>query len=971
VELTSDSLSDEPVGNGGCYIVCIYCPDFTDKNDVLRVRQSLLRDIKIGENSLKPMNFKLDAFTHLNIYASSGGGGKKMRTTTYDCGGSKDLDCTTLVTAHETCTNSTGCPRCFPHCMAESSSSSTTDHPTLNEDQTICTGLKLIIVGVQHREENLVALDRLTLEREPTNHVDDKAIVCKNGRGGIVGYIKQSVNVFLSPHLDANRMRLDNVSLIRTTSTTLNIAVRLTLVDVNERNKGVFLQTLNDLKVKFPKRRTKKKAKTSKTNSSLLDDDGDKKPEAKPEIKPNGKLSFRDHSTSSDSSTPITLVSWNVSEFDNPISARAPNPLQRMRESSNLIRDECFNHSTYLPDVIALQETPDSYWGTKTFGSYGYTSVGSATSHCGTVDLLVRKDFLQEGDSMSTPPRLLDSYNQLPSVATLITLPNKTNIAISSSHLAPFNNGAAAREESIRSLVGSLSRKCNNVITIGDMNMRVAEDKKIEGIAGDDAWKVVGSNNESKYPWNVFVNPYHENGFRNRARYDRCYVKGNKVSVTRFDLIGNTPVEVEGDYLSDHFGIIVEVTVKPPPSLEAKRGSATLAKAKLPQTNNYQQHTRRTQDIIPIKPTRSPPLVNSNKAQRYIIYMAIHEEHGSKFEQGLAKCKEACHADIQHCLQMDGTRHVTMYDGNLTSDQFRGLSFSGQFDSTEISFQGWCPWDAGCYLQLDKQSIQCLKSLLSQITGLPSLGGKRPCDHLSLYRQRPNTRHPNPKQAFAKIRDSTRNVDFGSVKGVSICIKTLGSPYDECLVLAESSEKGEKKTASKTSDRVAKAKPRQLNYQQHTKRTQDTSDSDYEGVKESEETLQRANGKRAKVSAAAAAVKKKEQKKQQASMETEASKMKKNIYGDSSSDEDEGFDEMKRKLLAKRAAASHTKDDSSSDDEVQVVQKKAPVYSSTNDRKRKAPPPPSSSSSEDEEEEFDYEAYAREAAMRRAKARES
>ena len=261
---------------------------------------------------------------------------------------------------------------------------------------------------------------------------------------------------------------------------------------------------------------------------------------------------------------------------------------------------------------------------------------------------------------------------------------------------------------------------------------------------------------------------------------------------------------------------------------------------------------------------------------------------------------------------------------------------------------------------------------MSRITGLPSSGGKRPCDHLSLYRKRPNTRHPNPKQAFAKVRDATRNVDFGCVKGVSIRIKTLGSPYDECLVLVDSSEKGEKKTASKPSDtRVAKAKPLQLNdYQQHTRRTQDTFDSDYEGVKESEETLQRANGKRAKVSAAAAAVKKKEQKKK-ASMVAVASKKKKNIY-DSSSDEDEGFNEMKRKVLAKRAAASRTKDASSSDDddEVQVIQKKAPAHSSMNEKKRKAPPPPSSSSSsEDEEEEFDYEAYAKEAAERRAKAR--
>ena len=114
----------------------------------------------------------------------------------------------------------------------------------------------------------------------------------------------------------------------------------------------------------------------------------------------------------------------------------------------------------------------------------------------------------------------------------------------------------------------------SNCILLGDFNMRTAEDHaaenalmKEDGILWIDAWKASPSGPikyASKFTWDSFVNIYHEDGFQYRARYDRCYYRGEDIlGVNKFDLVGNSPVENrKGDYLSDHFGMVVELGVK-------------------------------------------------------------------------------------------------------------------------------------------------------------------------------------------------------------------------------------------------------------------------------------------------------------------------------------------------------------------------------------------------------------------------
>ena len=69
----------------------------------------------------------------------------------------------------------------------------------------------------------------------------------------------------------------------------------------------------------------------------------------------------------------------------------------------------------------------------------------------------------------------------------------------------------------------------------------------------------------------VFKSQYHEGGFKFKARFDRCYLKGDALTLQHFGLIGNRPVRKQDnggvrDYLSDHFGLLVRIDVDAPTS---------------------------------------------------------------------------------------------------------------------------------------------------------------------------------------------------------------------------------------------------------------------------------------------------------------------------------------------------------------------------------------------------------------------
>ena len=194
--------------------------------------------------------------------------------------------------------------------------------------------------------------------------------------------------------------------------------------------------------------------------------------------------------------------------------------------------------------------------------------------------------------------------------------------------------------------------------------------------------------------------------------------------------------------------------------------------------------------IVPMTPAQFT--IGESKT-RYLIYMAIRERRESAFARGLARCDDACSDELRHCLQLEGTRHVTMYDGYLSVDQVRGLDFRGRFDRPlVIELDGWKYWEAGAYLGVSGKSVGDLRRLLNEVDGLPRHREKKEeeekCDHLSLYRRRGGEmRMPygEMKQEFGKMRAATESHNWGSVEGMSIRIKAHGGPYSDCRILAD------------------------------------------------------------------------------------------------------------------------------------------------------------------------------------------
>jgi hypothetical protein len=189
--------------------------------------------------------------------------------------------------------------------------------------------------------------------------------------------------------------------------------------------------------------------------------------------------------------------------------------------------------------------------------------------------------------------------------------------------------------------------------------------------------------------------------------------------------------------------------------------------------------------IQPVAPVVPDALAGSltGKTDKYVIYMAIEEDKSSKFYMGIEKCAKNCLQDIhEKCMQMDGTRHVTLWSGKMTDFKASRIQFlEVPHLPIEIQFKGWINSSSGNYLKLAPNTTAKLKNMMGQLEGLPE-GAKPKCDHLSLYRKR--RMEGGVTAEFARVRKALENHDWGSVQGVSVRIKVCGTDYSECLVLA-------------------------------------------------------------------------------------------------------------------------------------------------------------------------------------------
>lgn len=228
-------------------------------------------------------------------------------------------------------------------------------------------------------------------------------------------------------------------------------------------------------------------------------------------------------------------------------------------------------------------------------------------------------------------------------------------------------------------------------------------------------------------------------------------------------------------------------------SSEDENNATTIAPAKRSAATEHEAtHTKRpknseTRNIPPTTPQTDPlQNITGGVVSKYVIYMCIEEGVPSKFWNGLEKCAQHCSEAVhKRCLQMDGTRHITLWTGNMTDERARRIRFEELPDlPLPIELQGWNSWTAGNYLKVSRRGTKRLTEILGQLEGLPVGGGKRSCDHLSLYRKRGVGGGDVVTAQFLRVRKALANHDWGSVQGVGVRIKVVGSDYSECRVLA-------------------------------------------------------------------------------------------------------------------------------------------------------------------------------------------
>ena len=192
--------------------------------------------------------------------------------------------------------------------------------------------------------------------------------------------------------------------------------------------------------------------------------------------------------------------------------------------------------------------------------------------------------------------------------------------------------------------------------------------------------------------------------------------------------------------------------------------------------------------IEPVIPNTQFSIGVGEEKLPFVLFLAVREKKSSAFSEGIAACEASCPPSVHsHCFQRTGTRHITLFQGDLTRNQARMLRYVQDHTDVDVSlplnidFDGWMTWEAGCYLSVEESCRRKLESLVDKIVRLPQ--GSRKCDHLSLYRSRKYPWHEFCA-AVKRIKVETNSQNWGSVEGVSIRLKIMQDAYEDCIVLA-------------------------------------------------------------------------------------------------------------------------------------------------------------------------------------------
>ena len=188
-------------------------------------------------------------------------------------------------------------------------------------------------------------------------------------------------------------------------------------------------------------------------------------------------------------------------------------------------------------DVLAVQEAPSA-----DFELEGYTTHASARSHSEYSLILSRG----EAHAITMP-------DGLPAAGACVDGVNVVAV-----HLAPGADGCKLRASQMGAVFDLLHD--GPAVVLGDTNMRESE-KPENGTRFGDVWKFAGSPRNIRFSWDSQCNRFYADSFTPgfKCRFDRAYTNIGFAMVRNMRLFANTPDELCGAFLSDHFGLVFTI----------------------------------------------------------------------------------------------------------------------------------------------------------------------------------------------------------------------------------------------------------------------------------------------------------------------------------------------------------------------------------------------------------------------------
>lgn len=240
---------------------------------------------------------------------------------------------------------------------------------------------------------------------------------------------------------------------------------------------------------------------------------------------------------------PVKLITWNIWFGEHKRNARRKALLALLAE-----RD---------PDVIVLQEVTE-----------------------GQLDAIVAAPWVREryqvsdfeGDTLGRYGVLLLSRIPISKLG-MLELPSEMGrkllvaelscgLTVATVHLesTPFCSSRRAKQLSL--IQPYLAQTSPNVLLAGDMNFAPDDDAENDALDPSflDVWPLLRGN-EPGYTVDSKINMmrYVMHGEHSQKRIDRCFLRSSEFSARSIRLLGTSPIDADLSFISDHFGLEVEL----------------------------------------------------------------------------------------------------------------------------------------------------------------------------------------------------------------------------------------------------------------------------------------------------------------------------------------------------------------------------------------------------------------------------